>query len=156
VSDYEHEPAFTRFLADIPTIWTDTRVIDGRIADYVVVARQATDGTWWAGAMTDWTPRELSLPLAFLPDGAFTAEIWQDGPNAARYAADWQHVTRPVAAGDTLAIRMAPGGGWVARITVRLKANTTRDRLLRSPAAIARVVGNVLDARDLAGRTHGT
>jgi Glycosyl-hydrolase 97 C-terminal, oligomerisation len=90
VSDYEREPEFTRFLASIPTLWTDTRAIDGRLADYVVVLREATDGSWWVGALTDWTSRELALPLAFLPDGTFTAEIWQDGPNAARYAADWQ------------------------------------------------------------------
>jgi alpha-glucosidase len=116
VSDYEREPEFTRFLASIPTLWTDTRAIDGRLADYVVVLREATDGSWWVGALTDWTSRELALPLAFLPDGTFTAEIWQDGPNAARYAADWQHGSRQVSATDTLAIRMAPGGGWVARI----------------------------------------
>jgi alpha-glucosidase len=116
VSDYEREPEFTRFLASIPTLWTDTRAIDGRLADYVVVLREATDGSWWVGALTDWTSRELALPLAFLPDGTFTAEIWQDGPNAARYAPDWQRVSRQVSATDTLAIRMAPGGGWVARI----------------------------------------
>ena len=94
----------------------DTRAIDGRLADYVVVLREATDGSWWVGALTDWTSRELALPLAFLPDGTFTAEIWQDGPNAAGYAADWQHISRQVSATDTLAIRMASGGGWVARI----------------------------------------
>ena len=59
VSDYEREPMFTQFLAGIPTLWNDTRVLDGRIADYIVILRQAADGTWWVGAMTDWTPREL-------------------------------------------------------------------------------------------------
>jgi alpha-glucosidase len=116
VSDYEREPEFTRFLASIPTIWTETRAIDGRIADYVVMVRKAADGTWWAGALTDWTARELSLPLTFLPNGTFTVEIWQDGPNAARYAPDWRHVAQTAQATDALAIRMAPGGGWVARI----------------------------------------
>jgi alpha-glucosidase len=116
VSDYEREPEFTRFLAGIPPVWEDTRAIDGRIADYVIVVRKATDATWWAGAMTDWTARELTLPLSFLPAGDFTADVWQDGPNAARYAADWQQATRRVTARDTVSIRMAPGGGWVARI----------------------------------------
>jgi alpha-glucosidase len=79
--------------------------------------RHAADGTWWVGAMTDWTPRELSLPLGFLPEGSFTAEVWQDGSNAARYASDWTRDERAVTRADTLPIRMAPGGGWVARLT---------------------------------------
>jgi alpha-glucosidase len=117
VSDYEREPTFTQFLAGIPTLWNDTRVLDGRIADYIVMVRYAADGTLWVGAMTDWTPRELSLPLGFLPEGSFTADVWQDGPNAARYASDWTRGERAVTRADTLEIRMAPGGGWVARFT---------------------------------------
>ena len=46
VSDYEREPIFTRFLAGIPTLWTDTRVLDGRIADYIVMLRQGSGGAW--------------------------------------------------------------------------------------------------------------
>ena len=113
VSDYEREPIFTRFLAGIPTFWTDTRVLDGRIADYIVMLRQGSDGAWWVGAMTDWTPRELTLPLGFLPQGSFIAEVWQDGPNAARYASDWRRDERTVTRADTLPIRMRPAGaGW--------------------------------------------
>ena len=37
VSDYEREPIFTHFLSRIPTLWTDTRVLDARIADYMGV-----------------------------------------------------------------------------------------------------------------------
>ena len=117
VSDYRREPAFTAFLASIPTLWTDTRVVDGRIADYVVMLREAPDGSFWVGAMTDWSPREIELPLSFLPNGAWTADLWQDGPNAARYGADYAHASRPVAASDHVTIRLAPGGGWVAHFT---------------------------------------
>jgi len=115
VSDYEREPAFTQFLARIPTLWVETRVLDGRVADYIVILREAADGSWWVGAMTDWTPRELAVPLTFLPAGSFHAEAWQDGPNAARYGSDWERVERTVTSADTIPIRLAPGGGWVAR-----------------------------------------
>jgi len=115
VSDYEREPAFTQFVARIPTLWAETRVLDGRVADYIVMLREAADGSWWVGAMTDWTPRELTLPLTFLPAGSFHAEAWQDGPNAARYGSDWERVERTVTSADTIPIRLAPGGGWVAR-----------------------------------------
>jgi alpha-glucosidase len=113
VSDYRREPAFTTFLASIPTLWSDTRVLDGRIADYVVVLRDAKDGSSWIGAMTDWSPRDLEIPLSFLPAGTFRMDAWEDGPNAARYGADWAHSTRSVTSAERLSIHMAPGGGAV-------------------------------------------
>jgi alpha-glucosidase len=90
-------------------------VLDARIADYLVILRQAPDGAFWIGAMTDWTPRDLQVPLTFLPSGPFVADVWQDGPNARRYGADWQHAERAVTNADAITIRMAPGGGYVAR-----------------------------------------
>ena len=115
VSDYQREPEFTRFLAGIPTLWRDTRVLDGRIADFVVVLREASDGAVWVGAMTDWEARQLPLPLTFLGDGPYTAELWEDGPNAARHGADWARTARTVTAAGTVTMTMAPGGGWVGR-----------------------------------------
>jgi alpha-glucosidase len=116
VSDYVREPDFTRMLASIPTLWRDTRVLDAQLADYIVVLREAPGGAFWIGAMTDWTPRDLAIPLEFLPQGTFTAELWQDGPNAARYGSDWSRATRTVTSRDRLAIHLAPGGGFVARV----------------------------------------
>ena len=48
--------------APVPTVWDETRVLDGRIGDYVVVARRKGQD-WFVGAMTDWTPRELEIDL---------------------------------------------------------------------------------------------
>jgi len=91
--------------------------------------------------MTDWTPRELPLPLTFLPAGTFTAAIWQDGPNAARYGSDWQRVERRVTASDTLRIKMAAGGGWVARLALAgsdLESTVSSRSGPAAPAAEAR------------------
>jgi alpha-glucosidase len=117
VSDYLREPAFTEFLASVPTLWEETRVLDGTVGDFVVTQRVAANGELWVGAMTDWTAREVPLDLAFLGEGRWRVEAFADGPNADRYAADWRRDTREVAAADPLTIRMAPGGGWVARFT---------------------------------------
>jgi alpha-glucosidase len=115
VSDYLREPAYTEFMAGIPTTWEDTHVLDGAVGDFVVTMRRAAGGDVWVGAMTDWTPREVPLDLAFLGEGSWHAEIYADGPNAPRYAADWRRETRTVTRADRLTIAMAPGGGWVAR-----------------------------------------
>jgi alpha-glucosidase len=42
---------------------------------------------------------------------------WQDGINAAVMASDYKRTSAPVSAKTKLKLRLAPGGGWAARIT---------------------------------------
>jgi alpha-glucosidase len=115
-SDYRSEPEFTRFLGGIPTTWDETRPLQGAIGDYVVVARRAGD-TWYIAAMTDWTARKIELPLSFLSAGEYTATVVADGTNADRYAADYKMGSHAVGPRSSLVIELAPGGGYVARLT---------------------------------------
>jgi alpha-glucosidase len=69
--------------------------------------------------MTDWTPCSLDLDLSFLGSGQFNAEIYKDGMNADLYAADYAAETRQVTSADKLMVKMAPGGGWVGRFTIK-------------------------------------
>ncbi|MCB0571832.1 MAG: glycoside hydrolase family 97 C-terminal domain-containing protein, partial [Phaeodactylibacter sp.] len=71
---------------------------------------------WYIGAMTDWSSRQLEISLDFLPEGQYQALIYQDGPNAGRFAEDFQQARREVSSGEKLVIPLAPGGGWVARL----------------------------------------
>ncbi len=114
-SRYEREPACMEFLSAVPSVWDESRVLDARVGDFILVARRR-GAEWFVGAMTDNTSRELTLACAFLGAGAWTADIWADGMNADRYGNDFRRDVRPVTALDTLVIRLAPGGGWVARI----------------------------------------
>src|SRR5262249_11098396 len=68
-------------LAAIPTTWDDTRVLDGRVGEYVVVARRS-GREWHIGAMTDGKARTMRLPLRFLAKGRFEAELWRDDERA--------------------------------------------------------------------------
>ena len=86
------------------------------MSDWIAVARRR-DGVWYAGAMTDWTPRELDLDLSFLGDGLWKAEIFEDGANAERAPSDYRRSEQTVEAGAMLRARLASGGGWVARFT---------------------------------------
>jgi len=114
-SNYLREPEAMEFLAAVPTEWDDTKVLDAKIADYVVVAkRNGLD--WYIGAMTDWTPRSLDIDLSFLPEGSFTMDAYQDGINADRWASDYKKKTTRVNKGTKVTIKLAPGGGWAARI----------------------------------------
>lgn len=114
-SNYLREPEIMEFLAPVPTEWDDTKVLDGRIAEYVLVARR-NGRDWYVGAMTNWTPRELTVDFSFLPQGMFWMESYQDGVNADRYGSDYKKVRIQVSRATKLAVKLAPGGGWAARI----------------------------------------
>jgi alpha-glucosidase len=114
-SNYLREPEIMEFLGPVPTEWDETKVLDAKIADYVVVARR-NGRDWYVGAMNDWTARSLDIDFSFLPDGNFTMDAYQDGVNADRMASDYKKTTSQVSKTSKLKIQLAPGGGWAARI----------------------------------------
>jgi alpha-glucosidase len=114
-SHYLREKECLEFLSKVPCIWDETKILDARVADYILIARKFGE-EWYLGAMTDWTARELSVDLTFLSEGGFEAEIFKDGLNASQYGSDYKKVVTPISNQDKLEIKLAPGGGWVARI----------------------------------------
>ena len=59
----------------------------------------------------------MTLDLSFLGDGDWFMEIFRDGVNAAKAARDYEHVTEVVPFSRRIDVSLAPGGGWVAKIT---------------------------------------
>jgi alpha-glucosidase len=117
--NYAGQPAF-QFIRDVAVDWDTTRVIAGKIGDYVVVARRERGGqTWFLGAITDEEPRTFDVPLSFLTPGRhYLAEIYADGPNA-NWLDNPLPVTitrRPVTSLSRLHLVLAPGGGQAIRI----------------------------------------
>jgi len=114
-SNYLREPETMEFLAAVPTVWDDTKVLDASMSQYVLLARNNGDD-WYVGAMTDWTPRDLEVDFAFLPEGNFNLDAYEDGVNADRNASDYRKTTTQVSRTTKLKIHLAPGGGWAARL----------------------------------------
>jgi alpha-glucosidase len=117
--NYQGQPAF-QFIRDVAVDWDTTRVLAGRIGDYVAVARK-TKGKdeWFVGAITDEEPRTFDLPLSFLPNGRrYVAQIyadaptasWRDNPEAIRIS------SQPVTSATRLHVVLAPGGGQAIRL----------------------------------------
>lgn len=109
---YDAEPDCTRFIASIPVDCDRTEIVAGRMGEYIVTAREK-EGAWYVGGMTDWTPREVSFALSFLPEGrAYTAEILADSDASAAEPQRYDITRRAVDSGTTLDMRLAPGGGF--------------------------------------------
>lgn len=114
-TNYYHEPVAMDFLSKVPTVWDETVGIDGKVGDFIVMARR-NGKQWYIGGMTDWTSRNASIKLDFIPDGEHTLTLWQDGPNADKAAVDCITRKLSVVKGQTITIPMAKGGGFVGII----------------------------------------
>ena len=68
------------------------------------------------GALTNWDERTLEFDLSFLPEGNYKAEIFRDGVNAHRNAHDYVTEIIDVPPGRKISVRLAPGGGYIARL----------------------------------------
>lgn len=114
-SDYYQERECTEFMSKIPVEWDDLKVLKTKIGDYTIVARKK-DENWYIGAITDWEPREFEIHFNFLSDGIYEMEYIEDGINAAERAIDYKRKTGKITQKDKMQIKLAPGGGWIARI----------------------------------------
>jgi alpha-glucosidase len=116
-SNYLREPETMEFLSAVPTVWDETVVIDGKIGEYAVMARRTSRGEWFIGAMNNSTPKELEIDLSFLDKNTYDARILEDGINADRMASDFERIVRTVTKNEKLKVKLAGGGGFVARLT---------------------------------------
>ena len=111
-SAYRKEQETTDFITAIPTVWDETRILQGTVGQYIVTARRS--GTrWYIGGLTGWDARDLSLDLSGLVKGKHSAVLYRDGVNAARNATDYKIETVEVQSKKPLPVHMAPGGGFV-------------------------------------------
>ena len=115
-SAYLEEPECTEFIANVPTVWDETRILDGQVGDFVISAKRKGD-TWYIGALTDWERRTFEIDLKALGITSGTVTMFIDGPNAHRKGIDYQKKTMVVPADGKLKVELAPGGG--AAIVVR-------------------------------------
>jgi alpha-glucosidase len=113
-SDYHGEPEI-EFFQQVPTVWDETKVIDGVIGKFAAVARRSGQ-SWFLGVINNSEPRTLKLPLTFL-DAAkqYRAHIYADD----RSLKTRTHVgisTRAVDAHTVLESELVSAGGeaiWI-------------------------------------------
>jgi alpha-glucosidase len=102
------------FLKVVPTVWDDTRVLDGAVADHVLVVRRH-GGEWFLGAMAGRDGRDQAVDLRFLGGGDWNMRLWKDANDSATNAEHLETEDRTVSGADAITIHLAPNGGAVAR-----------------------------------------
>ena len=110
---YEREPRFTEFIAELPTVFDETRVLDGIMGKYIITARRKGND-WYVAGQTNWEERDVEVLYSFLDEGAtYTMRECIDGPNANKNASDYQmFIAKAVNSTHGKKVHMASGGGF--------------------------------------------
>ena len=110
-----HGEAELEFWRHCPTVWDETKVIDGKIGEYVTVARRSGE-EWFVGTLNNSRARTLKVPLTFLAGGRkFTAHVYADDPKLTTRTKVGME-TRGVDATTILDVPLVAGGGqavWI-------------------------------------------
>jgi alpha-glucosidase len=109
------EPAFMELLGSIPTTWDETKIVQGKIGEFIITARRHGND-WFIGGLNNTVTRDLSLLLDFIPGGTYEATICKDGINANSYAADYAISVMNVQGDQPIKISMAMGGGFMIKL----------------------------------------
>jgi len=118
VSDYPEHYAGQKefeFIKRVPTTWDEVHAIGGRPMEWITLARRSGQD-WYVGSLTNWDARDVKVPLDFLGEGKYVAEIYADAPEAATEATHTTLSKVPVNRSTVLDVHMVSGGGnaiWI-------------------------------------------
>jgi hypothetical protein len=114
-SAYHGEPEI-EFFEKIPATWDETKVIQGKIGEYITTARRS-GSDWFVGTMTNNDARTLKLSFSFLEKGkGYIAKIYSDESTSAT-ATKVKVETKKVNASTVLQVSLLPSGGQAIWIT---------------------------------------
>jgi len=113
---YMKEQESTTFISHIPTTFDETIALDGKVGEYLAIARRKGN-RWFVGGLTNWSARVMTIDLSFLNKGTYSAEIFKDGINAEKDATDYKREIVEVTSADKLTVNMANGGGFAIIIS---------------------------------------
>lgn len=114
---YRKYPELLAFLSAQQMPWVESKTLMGKIGEYIVMMRE-TETEYLVAAATNEEARTLSIPLDFLPEGFYTIQLMLDGEDA-HYLTNretYQVKTQEVKSGDSIQVKLAPGGGACMRI----------------------------------------
>ena len=114
-SNYEQEPECTQFIASIPTVWDETKALDGKVGQFAVIARRSGDD-WYVGGLNNWNQRQVEIDLSFLPEGQYELVNMVDGYKANAIARDFRIVKQSVDPSKKVKVTMAQGGGFAMKL----------------------------------------
>ena len=123
VEHYEANPEPLQFIKDVGVDWEETKVLNGKVGDYVTIARKEREtGHWFVGGITDEHSRKIDIDFGFLEEGQiYNATIYQDGENAHwdENPLDIDISSKDITSESNLSMQLAQGGGFAISLIKR-------------------------------------
>lgn len=116
--EYDKKSDLFDFVKTLPDSFDELRVLDGRLDEFVTVARRKGEH-WYIGSLTNRESREVAIKLSFLQEGAtYKATVFEDAHNThfLNNQEDYQVNEIMVKKYDIIPAKMAPGGGHAVRL----------------------------------------
>ena len=110
---YEGQPGF-EFVKEVPTVWDETKVPAAKVEEYIAIARRHHDD-WYIGAINNHEARQIIIPLNFLSDGDYVAEIYTDADDVRTNPNNLVKQIKNLKKTDNIVLQLATGGGAVVR-----------------------------------------
>jgi alpha-glucosidase len=99
-------------IKSIPSTWDETRVLPPSEIGEVAVFARRSGSVWFLAILSDAAARKLTIPLSFLGEGEYRAELVRDSKED---AASVRKENSTLKRGDALSIDLRGGGGFIAR-----------------------------------------
>ena len=113
---YEGQTDF-EFIKKVPATWDEIKVFNGIPGEYITIARRKGN-EWYIGSITNWDARNLSIPLSFLGNGKYVAEIYADATDAENNPTHTLISTQKVNSASVLNAKLVSGGGYAGRLVL--------------------------------------
>ena len=115
--EYRKYPDILKYLSEVPVTWDDSKVLEAKVGEYAVVAKQSGK-KWYVAGMNAWGKRSVSIILSFLSkDKKYKAEIYKDTDKSNEDANSYKHEIINVDGSKSFNQNMASGGGFVMVIS---------------------------------------
>ncbi len=108
-SNYKDDPLCTKFIASVPTVFDQTRILSGKIGEHIVTAREK-DGQWYVGALNNWDERKINIRLDFLKSGK-KYRVRQLSDKASSKPMEYSFSEYEADSSSEISLDMASGGG---------------------------------------------
>ena len=110
---YLGQPGF-EFIQKVPTNWDETKVPAAEVGKYICIARKKGQD-WYLGAIGNWQGNTFEIPLTFLGEGNFRAEIFSDSEDVDIHPNHLNKTIQLVNSRQSLRLNLAKGGGQAIR-----------------------------------------
>ena len=112
---YKGQPGF-EFLKDVPTVWDETKVLEAKVAEYVITARRKGED-WYVGCINNSTERTIDINFNFLEDGEYSLELLKDSDDTDTNPNHLEISVMDVTKDDSTTVRLASSGGTVMKLS---------------------------------------